>query len=212
MLRPSAKAAKASALAAESMSASFWLTSGNSSAAAVTPKTASRTRARGETRASGRARLNALPRAAFGTPTPAISGFRRDGAAEEAGRDKDENQNQDRKDDHVGPPHGDQLAAQGLDQPDQDASNHGARHAADAAEHRGGKGPQSRCVADDEARVVVIEAEDQRRRPGQRRPEKKRRDYDPIDIDPHHPGGLGVLRGRAHRFAEAGTVDEKMER
>ena len=61
-----------------------------------------------------------------------------------------------------------------LDQPDDEAADHRAGDAADAAQHRRGEGPQPGRVADDEAGVVVVEAEDQRRRAGQRRAEEKR--------------------------------------
>ena len=93
-----------------------------------------------------------------------------------------------------------------LDQPDQDAADHGARHVADPAQHRGGEGPQAGGVADDEARIVVVEAEDQAGRAGERRAEKEGDDDDPVDVDPHHARRLRVLRGRAHRLADLGAA------
>ena len=95
---------------------------------------------------------------------------------------------------------------------DDDAADHRPGDAADAAQHRGGEGPQPGGIADDEAGEVVVEAEDQRRRAGQRRAEKERGDDDPVDIDPHHARRLGILRGRPHRLAEPGAVDEEVQR
>ena len=39
-------------------------------------------------------------------------------------------------------------------------------------------------------------------------PDQKRERDRRVDVDPHQPGGLRVLRGRAHRLALAGAVDE----
>src|SRR5215831_20674726 len=192
MLRPSARAAKASALAAESMSASSPLTSGNSSAAAATQTTARRVRDMLEfSRIAGIFARKAGPRPMVpiggGLSSSAMSRFCWGGAAEQARGHKDEDEDQDRKDDHIGPAHRDQLAAQSFDQPDQQTAEHRSRDAADTAQHRRGEGAQTRRVADDEARVVIVKAKDQRRRPGQRRSEEERRDDDAVDIDPHHP-------------------------
>src|SRR5579884_4493507 len=169
MLSPSARAAKASAFAAASMSASLPWTIGNNTAA-VSMRAAPRcARSRGGNRASGisagafAARAEPATPKRGGLPISAISGFGRACPAQQAGRRKDENEHEDREDDDVGPAHRDQLAAEGLDQSDQDAADHGAGDAADAAEDGRRERPQPGRVADDKARIVVIEAEDQRR-------------------------------------------------
>src|SRR5215469_17885925 len=192
MLRPSARAAKASPLAAESMSASLPLISGNSSAAAATQTTARRVRVMLElSRIAGIFARKAGPRSMVptggGLSSSAMSRFRWRGAAEQARRHKDQHEDQDRKDDHIGPAHCDQLAAQSFDQSDQQTAEHRPRDAADAAQHRRRKRTQPRRIADDEARVIVIEAKDQRRGPSQRRSKEERRDDDAVDIDSHHP-------------------------
>ena len=66
------------------------------------------------------------------------------------------------------------LAAERFDEADHHAAEHGARDVADAAEHRGGEGPQARRVADQVARIVVIEPEDQTGRSSQRRARGRR--------------------------------------
>src|SRR5215469_4823062 len=141
MLRPSARAAKASAFAAESMSASLPLISGNSSAAAATQTTARRVRVMLEfSRIAGIFARNAGPRPILpfggGLSSSATLRFRWRGAAEQSRGHKDEHENQDRKDDHIGPPHCDQLAAQSFNQPDQQTAEHRSGDAADPAQHR----------------------------------------------------------------------------
>src|SRR5215469_2511219 len=149
MLRPSARAAKASALAAESMSASLPLTNGNSSAAAATETRARRVRVMLEfSRIAGIFVRKAGPRPMVpiggGLSSSATLGFRWRGAAEQSRGHKDEHENQDRKDDHISPAHCDQLAAQSFNQPDQQTAEHRPRNAADPAQHRSGKGAQTR--------------------------------------------------------------------
>ena len=100
------------------------------------------------------------------------------------------------------------LAAERFDQPDQHAAQHRARDVADAAEHRRGEGAQPGGVADDEARVVVVEAEDQPGRAGERRAEEEGDDDDPVDIDAHHARRFLILRGRLHRLAHLGAAHE----
>src|SRR5436853_502903 len=171
MLRPSASAAKVSALAAESISASLGWTIGKRIASANTIVASERELRCGAIRAIGTARRSQP------MLSPTVIGMRsgsgRRGAAEKAARHEDEHQDEDRKDDDVGPPGGEEMAAQALDEADQYAADHRAGDAADAAQHRGGERPQTRGIADDEAGEIVVETEDQCGRPGQRRAEKK---------------------------------------
>src|SRR5260370_10484030 len=209
MLRPSASAAKVSALAAESMSASLRWAIGNRIAAPARQAIAMRSQVWRWIRASGplrRSQVKVSP-----TVIAAKSGACCGSAAEPSARHKDQYQQQDREDDHIGPAGREEMAAKALDEADQDAADHRAGDAADAAQDRGAEGAQPRRVADDEAREVVVEAEDQRRRAGQGRAEKERGDDDAVDIDAHHACRLGILRRRPHRLAEPGPVDEAME-
>src|ERR1700733_3335143 len=181
MLRPRASAAKDSALAAESTWASLRITIGTSTAATGTIATRTRGRISGEIHCTGEARRRKakvsapiVPRRGAAGSDPITSRTRRGSTAEQPRGHEHQHEHQDRENDDVDPPHLENLAAQRLDQADQDAADHGPGDAADAAEHGGGEGSKAGAVADDEARVVVIEAENERRRTGQRRAEKKR--------------------------------------
>ena len=103
------------------------------------------------------------------------------------------------------------MAAERFDEADENAAEHGARDVADAAEDRRGEGAQARGVADDEAGVVVIEAEDEPGRAGQRRAEEESGDDDAVDVDAHHARRLLVLRRRLHRLAHLGAAHEKVQ-
>src|SRR5882757_1540406 len=158
MLRPSARIAKASALAAASTSPSLRSISGKANAATAIAATAIRRPAGLRTR-SRKATSGGL--GASSGVAVIQSGPARRRAAENPGRAEHQDENQDREDDDIGPADREELAAQRLDEPDQDAAEHGARDVADPAEHRRGERPQARRVADDEAGIVVIETEDQ---------------------------------------------------
>src|SRR6266568_780326 len=128
MLRPSASAAKVSALAAESMSASLGWMIGKRIASAKTMVASERELRCGAIRATGPARriqLKVSP-----TVIGMDSGSGRGGAAEQAARHENEHQDEDREDDHVGPAGGEEMAAQALDETDQDAAHHRAGDAA----------------------------------------------------------------------------------
>src|SRR5215472_370128 len=130
MLRPSASVANASALAAASMLPSLPLRSGKTIAASnMTARPMRRDTASPKRSVSGATRLRRS--VAIGD----LSGFAGRGAPEQPGGPKHEHQHQDRKDDHVGPPHRNKLSAEGLDEADDQSAQHGARNIADAAEH-----------------------------------------------------------------------------
>ena len=99
-----------------------------------------------------------------------------------------------------------------FDQPDQHAAQHGARNVADAAEHRRGEGSKAGGIADDEARIIVVEPEDKPGGAGQRRAEEEGDEHDPVDIDAHHARRFLVLGGRLHRLAHLGAAHEIVER
>ena len=169
ILRPRASAANDKALAAASTSPSFWISGGEKERG---EQQAGDTGALGVWRRPG-AQPGRNPGQARGrtclvghvSPTPSRFVWSR--PAQQAGWREDEDQDEDRKDDHVGPSNCDELPAQGLDQPDEDAAQHRAGDAANAAWDRRGKGPQARAIANEKARVVVVESEDQRRGAGQ---------------------------------------------
>ena len=82
------------------------------------------------------------------------------------------------------------LAAHRLDQADDHAAHHRAGHVADAAQHRGGEGAQPGGEADDEAGEVVVQAEDQPARAGQRRAEEEGHHHDLVHLHAHHARGF----------------------
>src|SRR6201996_7573430 len=138
------------------MSASLSCTKGKAIAAAASSHVNACCRRASGIRANGWVR-----RAVIVAMTSSFdSGFVGGNAAEQTGRAKDENQNQDREDDDVGPCGGDELAAHRLDQADDDAAKHGARDVANAAQDGGGEGTQAGGEADDEAGEVVIQTKD----------------------------------------------------
>src|ERR1041385_2214243 len=85
-----------------------------------------------------------------------ISGAGRRRPADEAAWGGNQHQDKDRKDDGVGPAHFEEMAAEALDEPDQNAADHRAGDAADAAEHGRRERPEAGRIADDEAGEVVI--------------------------------------------------------
>src|SRR5580700_4108320 len=131
MLSPSASAAKVSALAAASMSPSLRWAIGNRIAAPKIQAIAMRCQVCGAIRVSGPARRSQVK--VSPTVIGANSGAGRRGATEQTARHKDEHQDQDREDDHVGPARREEMAAEAFDQADQHAADHCAGDAADAA-------------------------------------------------------------------------------
>src|SRR5579883_1586080 len=192
MLRPSARMANEPALAAASTS----------------PPSRRPTGAPG---APGAARRS-LRRRAWARRRPCASGLLRRGQAEETRRPQDEHDDQDGKDDDVGPAHGEHLPSHRLDETDHEPPDHRAGDVTDAAEHRRGTRAQAGRVPDDEARVIVVQAEDQAGRSRERGADEECQHDDVVDLDAHHPGGFLVLSGRAHRLAELGPPDEDVQR
>src|SRR5437660_3958957 len=154
MLRPSASAAKVSALAAASMSPSLRWAIGNRIAAPKRQAIAIRCQVCGATRVSGPARRSQVK--VSPTVIAANSGAGRRGAAEQTARHEDEHQDQDREDDHVGPARREKMAPEALDKADQHTTDHRTSDAADTTQHRRGECPQPRRVADDEAGEIVV--------------------------------------------------------
>src|SRR5258708_15275885 len=149
MLRAKARTGKAVAFAAASISPSLPSISGKAMAARTRK---SRTPLRHSSLLTGSQKSGRKLRVCSrgGLVMGVGSGFGRRRAAEEPGGAEHQHQNQDREDDHVGPAHGDELAAQGFDEADQQPAQHRAGDVADAAENGGGEGPEPRGVADDE--------------------------------------------------------------
>src|SRR5437868_13456409 len=139
MLRPSASAAKVSALAAASMSPSLRWAIGNRIAAPNRQAIAMRCQVCGATRVNGPARRSQVK--VSPTVIAAGSGAGRRGAAEQAARYEDQHQDQEREDDHVGPARRKEMTAEALDKPDQDAADHRPGDAANAAQDRRGERP-----------------------------------------------------------------------
>src|SRR5215475_15962577 len=140
MLRPSARIAKAQALAAVSMSPPLRSMSGNATRARVT--TVRMTRRRCVAVVRRQVLAMALPACAFAPADSVIARLRLADhhPAEQAGGAEDEHDDQDREDDDVGPAGCQQLPAERLDQPNDDSAEHRAGYAADPAEDGGSKG------------------------------------------------------------------------
>src|SRR5262249_35522337 len=212
MLRPSASMAKARALAAASMSPSLPSIRGNSNANssraarnARRPAVPLRRSLSVESTLAGRLCGGDAERiSSADLSLKACSRLRWRRAAEKAGRAEHEHQDQDREDDDVGPAHRKILAAEGFDQSDRHASEHRSGNVTDAAKHRGREGAQAGGIADDEARVVVVQAEDQAGSASKRGTYEEGDHHNRIDVDAHHPRRLLVLGGRLHRLAHLG--------
>ena len=95
-----------------------------------------------------------------------------------------------------------------FDDAEKQPAQHRARHAADAAEHRRAERFDARREAHEEIDLFedegVADAGDARHRAA----EGEREDHDPVDVDPHHRGGVGVLRDRPHRRAHARALHD----
>src|SRR5262245_24540401 len=81
--------------------------------------------------------------------------------AKQTGGPEDQQRNQNGENKHIGPAHLKQLAAERLDQADQQSTQDGPRDVADATEHRRGKGPQAGSVANVKARKTVVETKEE---------------------------------------------------
>src|SRR5579862_7567873 len=147
ILRPRANTAKAQALAAASISPPLRSISGRNMRAIATSSTIALRRRSAEMRCNAGA--VALPASAFWPSdwvTSPSSGLARHEAAQQAVGLEHEDQDQDREDNHVGPSRRDELSAQGLDEPDDDAAQHRPRNTADAPQDGRGEGPEARGV------------------------------------------------------------------
>ena len=95
----------------------------------------------------------------------------------------------------------DVLGGQRLDDAEHQATDDGAVDVADT-ENRGGERLQTGQEAHPEVDVVVLEA---LRDPGDRRQhgtEGEGHHDDPVDVDTHQPGGVGILRHGLHTTAQ----------
>src|SRR2546425_10769556 len=132
--------------------------------------------------------------------------------AEQAVRTEHEDDDENREDDRVGPARGDVLVAPRGEEADDEPAEGGARHAADAAEHRGGEGAQAGLVTHPPHPDVVVEALDEAGRPGQRAADEEGEDDRLLHVDPQRERGLLILGGGPHRLAPAGAGHEVLER
>ena len=55
---------------------------------------------------------------------------------------------------------------------------------------------------------VEVEREERAGRAGEAAGEEERERDRPVDVDPHHRGGVAILRGRAHRLAPPRPLHE----
>src|SRR5881397_1905234 len=125
---------------------------------------------------------------------------------------EDQDDDEDREHDRVGPARGDVLVAPRGQKADEEAAEGGAAHAADPAEYGGGEGAQPGLVAHPPHADVVVHALDQPRRPRQRTADEERDQDRALDVDAHRLRRLAALRRCAHRLAPARAPDEVGER
>src|SRR5437879_13042621 len=81
--------------------------------------------------------------------------------AEESARTEDEDQDENREDDRVGPAGRDVLVAPRRQESDEESAERRARHVADATEHGGGEGAEARLVPHPPLADVVVHALDE---------------------------------------------------
>src|SRR5262245_11587522 len=101
-----------------------------------------------------------------------------------------------------------QPAVEVLDEADQVAAERRAGDVADAAEHGGGEREEADPEAEVEARLREVCEEDESADAGQRAAETERERDRAVDVDPHQPSGVAVLRRRAHRLAPSRPLDD----
>ncbi|KAG1245431.1 hypothetical protein G6F65_021236 [Rhizopus arrhizus] len=95
---------------------------------------------------------------------------------------------------------------QRFDDAQQQAAGHGADHVADAAQHGGREGLQAQHEAHRVLGHAVIGRDHHAGHGGQRRTDQERGRNDRIDVHAHQARHFTVLRGSAHRRAQAGLV------
>src|ERR1035437_9958609 len=130
-----------------SMSESLSCRIGNSAKAMASASRPSCLRRSGARPANGRPR--SLMAAAYMRPFP--SGLIGGDTAQDSGGAEHQHGDEDAEDDHVHPGRADELASQRLDQPDDDAAEHGTGHVADAAQYGRGEGSKPGVEADEKA-------------------------------------------------------------
>jgi len=105
----------------------------------------------------------------------------------------------------------DVAGAQGFDEPQEDAADHGPGQVADAAQHRGGEGLET----ENEAHVVVgdgvVGTDHEPGHGGQGRADDEGEGDDVVHIHPHQLGDGRILGGGTHGTAQAGAVDEQQQ-
>src|SRR4051812_38451036 len=116
-----------------------------------------------------------------------------------------EDEDQDREDDRLGPVAAGAVPAQTLverlDEADAERAEHGARQVADSAEHGGGERDQAELVARVVTDLPEVEGVDEPAGAGECAGDQERERDRPVDVDPHHRGGVAVLCSRAHRLS-----------
>ena len=105
----------------------------------------------------------------------------------------------------AGAEHRDAVA---LDQSQQQAADHRARHVAGAADDFGDDALQRRLQAHRGVDLVVVHADQQAGDAAERSRNAEHRLIDAVDVDAHLHRGVAVLRGRAHRPAELAVAQE----
>ena len=107
---------------------------------------------------------------------------------------------------------GPQIAgAQGFDQPQQQAAEHGPLEVADTAQHRCGKRLDAGQKAHIEMRAAVVAGHHDARQRGQGAADGEGHDNDAVGVDAHQARHLRVLGHGAHGPAKARALDQQQQ-
>ena len=131
--------------------------------------------------------------------------------ADESLRTEDHHDHQVGEHDGRRPLGADAVVRQLLDDPDDQAAEHGAPEVADAAHDGRREGDQAGLEALVEADRRLVQRVDEAGRAGEHAAGEEGQRDRRVDVDPLQAGGVRILRGRAHRPAEPGGVDERHE-
>src|SRR5262245_4093583 len=131
--------------------------------------------------------------------------------AEESLRPEDHDQDEVDEDDRRRPRAADPVVGDLLDDPDDEAAEHGALEVPDAAEHGGGEGDQAGLEALEVPDRGLVERIHESRGTGHEPAQQERERDRGVHVDAHQTRRLGILGGCAHGAAHPAPRDEPGE-
>src|SRR5579884_3868570 len=131
--------------------------------------------------------------------------------AEQSAGPQGQHQDQHGEDDRVAPLPAQQVAAEDVNEPDEETAQAGAEDVADAAQHGGGEGDDAEAETQVPLQQVVVDGVDDRARGGQRRADEEGHRDGAVDVDAAEQRGVAVLRGGPHRLAHAREAHEELQ-